>query len=252
MANGLDEMRDATLKEGRDVNVIGKQLPVTVGFESTLYEICIWVLPILIGAAVGYFVFMPQYGIAAVVVGAIAGIIPGILYAISKVKAAEYLDKLQQKLQHDASQIDNYLEQRVVILKNAAKLLEKAIDLDKDTFTTIAGLRSGSLSGGNADEARNNLQNEVDKAYRNINVAVENYPDLKAHQEIEDVLQQNSYLQKEITAAREVYNDTVLKWNSQIYTWPAKRIVAAKKGYTTRIPFATSEEIKKEAREVLF
>ena len=85
-----------------------------------------------------------------------------------------------------------------------------------------------------------------------INIAMENYPDLKAHNEIADVLQQNSYLQREITAAREVYNDTVNQWNSDIFSWPTKQIVAAKKGYTTRIPFATTKEIKSKARDVFF
>ena len=41
-------------------------------------------------------------------------------------KAKNYLKGLQQKIQHDASQIDNYLEQRVMILQNVARLLDKA------------------------------------------------------------------------------------------------------------------------------
>ena len=65
-------------------------------------------------------------------------------------------------------------------------------------------------------------------------------------------MQHTSYLQREITAAREVYNDTVNQWNSAIFSWPTKQIVAAKKGYTTRIPFSTSKEIKQKARDVFF
>ena len=37
-------------------------------------------------------------------------------------------------------------------------------------------------------------------------MAVENYPDLAAHREIADAMQQNMYLQREITAARESVN----------------------------------------------
>ena len=83
-------------------------------------------------------------------------------------------------------------------------------------------------------------------------IAFENYPDLKAHQEIADAMQQNSYLQREITAAREVYNDSVYQWNKAIQEWPTKMIVAAKQGYTTRIPFTASKEIKDKARDVFF
>ena len=221
MANALDEMNDPISTEGRDVNVIQKQLPVKVGWGSTFFEVMLWVL----------------------------GIIPGIVFLFVKIKAKEYLRKLEQKIQHDASQIDNYLEQRVVILQNASKLLDKAIDLDKDTMTKIAQYRGG---GKNNDASRNETSQAVDKLFGQVNVAFEQYPDLKAHDEIEECLRQNSYLQKEITAARELYNDTVYTWNSAIQEWPAKMIVAAKQGYTTRIPFTTSLEIKEKARGTFF
>ena len=64
-------------------------------------------------------------------------------------------------------------------------------------------------------------------------------------------MQQNMYLQREITAARELYNDTVNAWNRDVFTWPTKQIVAARAGYTTRIPFVASQEIKEKAKSVL-
>ena len=65
-------------------------------------------------------------------------------------------------------------------------------------------------------------------------------------------MKQNMYLQREITAARELYNDTVNTWNREIYKWPTKMIVAAKNGYTTRIPFIASAETKQQARATFF
>jgi LemA protein len=222
MANDLDEMNPQINAQGRDVNVIEKQLPVKVGVGSTIFEVSLWVL----------------------------GIIPGLVFLFMKIKAGNYLRQLQQRIQHDASQIDNYLEQRVVILQNAAGIVDKAIKLDQETMTTIAAYRSGHKIGDDAD--RNQVAKDVDDISRKINVAFENYPDLKAHAELADAMQQNSYLQKEITAAREVYNDTVNQWNRDINAWPTKMIVAAKAGYTTRIPFTTSAEIKEQARAKFF
>ena len=60
------------------------------------------------------------------------------------------------------------------------------------------------------------------------------------------------YLQREITAARTVYNSRVTQWNTDIFAWPTKMIVAARAGYTTRIPFAASKEVKEQARGVFF
>ena len=216
MANELDELTGPVSAEGNDVNVIHKQIPVRVGWGSTFFQIMLFVL----------------------------GIIPGLIFLAMKIKAGNYLSKLQQKIQHDASQLDNYLEQRVVILENAAVLVNKAVSLDKETFAAIAQARAG----GSLSEKAAALENVNSK----INVAMEAYPELKGHQEIAMAMQQNSYLQKEITAAREVYNDTVFEWNGLMFRWPTYMIVAAKRGYTTRIPFATSQEIKQQARGVLF
>ena len=219
MANELDEVTAVPREEGRDINVIDKQIPITVGGGTKFFNIIIWLLPPIIG---------------------------GIIWTVAKIKAGKYLSQLQQKIQHDASQIDNYLEQRVMILQNTAKILDKAIDLDKDTFVKIAEMRAGG--SGNLSETASAIENVNAK----INIAMENYPDLKAHAEIADAMQQNSYLQREITAAREVYNDTVNQWNKAVYEWPAKQYVAAKRGYTTRIPFTTTKEIKEKARGVFF
>lgn len=219
MANQLDEFSTDVRPEGLDTKVIAKQLPVTVGVGSTIFEILLWVL----------------------------GIIPGVVFLFMKIKAKNYFQQLQQKIQHNASQIDNYLEQRVVVLQNCARLLDKAIDLDKTTYENIAKFRSGA-----SDEVRNDVAGQMDAISRSINVAVESYPDLKAHEEIADAMKQNMYLQREITAARELYNDTVNTWNREVFQWPTKQIVAAKEGYTTRVPFIASEEIKQQAKGVFF
>ena len=221
MANQLDELNPEVREEGLDTNVIAKKLPAEVGIGSKVFEILLWV----------------------------CGIIPGVIFLFMKISAQKHFDQLQQKIQRNASQIDNYLEQRVVVLQNCARLLDKAIDLDKSTFENIAKYRSGN---GDADETRNEISGAVDTISRNINVAVESYPDLQAHREIADAMQQNMYLQREITAARELYNDTINQWNKDIFEWPTKKIVAAKNGYTTRIPFIASKEIKEQARGVFF
>ena len=219
MANELDELNPVIREEGLDTNVIAKQLSVTVGTGSKVFEFFLW-FPL---------------------------IIPGIVFAVMKVNAKNYFQKLQQKIQHNASQIDNYLEQRVMVLQNCARLLDKAIDLDKTTYENIAKYRSGM-----SDEARNEVAGQIDQMSRSINLAFENYPNLEAHKQIADAMKQNMYLQREITAARDLYNDSINTWNRELFSWPTKQIVAAKNGYTTKIPFIASAEIKQQAKGTFF
>ena len=220
MANELDETTGPVNDAGRDIHVIEKQLPVTVGFGSTLFEIVLWCL----------------------------GIIPGLIFLFMKIGAKNYFQQLQQKIQADASTIDNYLEQRVQILQNLARLVEKAVDLDKDVMKAVAAFRGGRLPDG----ARNAVAREIDGCFGRLFPQVEAYPDLKAHASIAEAIQQNAYLQKEITAARELYNDTVAQWNTDVFSWPTKQIVAARAGYTTRIPFTASAEVRQQARGTFF
>ena len=220
MANELDELTGPVNEAGRDINVIEKQIPVKVGIGSTIFEIMLWVL----------------------------GILPGLIFMFMKIQAKNYFQQLQQKIQADASQIDNYLEQRVQILQNVAPLVNKAIDLDKDVMKSIAAFRSGL----NPDADRNAVNQKLDATFARLFPQIEAYPELKSHEAIADAMRQNSYLQKEITAARTLYNDTVTQWNTDIFMWPTKMIVAARSGYTTRIPFSASAEMKARARGVFF
>jgi LemA protein len=247
MGNELDEVTGPVNRAGRDINVIEKQIPVTIGVGSLIFEIALWVaVPAvaLAGVALGLVPLQDGLIVAAL------GVLPGLIFLFMKINALAYLRKLQQKIQADASQIDNYLEQRVIILNNVVGLLNKAVDLDKDVMKSVTALRSGASAG--ADAQRNAASAEMESVLSRINVAFEAYPDLKAHAAVADAMQQNSYLQKEITAARTLYNDTVAIWNQDIFAWPAKQIVAARNRYTTRIPFTATAETKAAARETFF
>lgn len=176
MANEPNEMNDPVNSAGRDVNVIEKQLPVKVGFGSLLFEILLWCL----------------------------GIIPGVIFLFMKINAANSFNQLQQKIQADASQIDNFLEQRVQILQNVAPLVNKAVDLDKDVMKSVAALRGGG-SLALDDSSRNQLSSQLDRSFGRLFPQIEAYPELKAHSAIADAMRQNSYLQQEITAPHGSY-----------------------------------------------
>jgi len=245
MANDLDEVTGPINEAGRDVNVISRQIPVQIGMGSMVFEIALWTgIPVIGGLAWLTDAWPRTYHPGLLVLGAL----PGLIFLFMKINALAYLRKLQQKIQADASQIDNYLEQRVVVLNNVVGLVAKAIDLDKDVMKSVAAYRSGH----NADVERNQASEKIDGIFSRINLACESYPDLKAQAVIADAMRQNSYLQKEVTAARTLYNDTVGIWNQDIFAWPTKQIVAARAGYTTRIPFIASSETKAAARSVFF
>lgn len=245
MGNQLDEMNPVTMDEGRNVNVIAKQIPVKTSAFEKMIPVLLYILGTIIAVFGLVFTFQGAFqGLIAVAIGAII-----IVSVYKKMKdTSAYFSGLEQRINASASEIDNYLEQRVIILQNAASLIQKSIDVDKEIFTDLAKYRSGNFSEAQRQEVDNKLRN----AERNINVALENYPQLQSQATIMDAMQQNSYLQREITAARSAYNDTVYQWNREIFVFPFNKIVAAKEGKTTRIPYIASQEVKDQARSNFF
>ncbi len=250
MANLLDEVTGPVNENGRDVHVIDRQLPVTIGFGSVFFEIALWItIPVLVLLYVFLMGDTLSDPLMVALIGCVAGVLPGVIFIFMKISARNYFQQLEQRIQAEASNIDNFLEQRVQILQNVVGIVERAIELDKDVMKAVAALRGG---GHVTESNRSSVNMEVNTAFNRIFPQVEAYPELKAHNAIADAMQQNSYLQREITAARTVYNSRVTQWNTDIFAWPTKMIVAARQGYTTRIPFTASAETREMARSKFF
>lgn len=239
MANQLDEMNAEIMEEGREVHVIAKVIPVKAGGTEKMIPYVIMAIGVIVILA-GF--LNENYIMAGV--GVLVAVFPW--WRLQQISSE--FNMMEQRIQTAASEIDNFMEQRVRILMNVSKLVEKSIDVDKNVFSDIAKYRSGNFS----EELRNEANAQINRASHAINVALENYPELQSQATIRDAMQQNSYLQREITAARSFYNDAVNTWNREIFSFPFKKIVAAKEGRTTRIPFIADKEVKEKAKGVFF
>ncbi len=249
MANLLDETTGPVNNEGRDIHVIDRQLPVKIGIGSTVFEIALWVtIPALVLIFLAVMGSQVENALLIGIVGCLVGMLPGVVFIFMKISARNYFQQLEQRIQAEASNIDNYLEQRVQVLQNVVGIVDRAIELDKDVMKSVAALRGGTITAENRSE----VNQQVNSAFGRLFPQVEAYPELKAHNAIADAMQQNNYLQREITAARTVYNSRVTQWNTDIFAWPTKMIVAARQGYTTRIPFTASAETREAARAKFF
>lgn len=144
MANLLDETQGPINDNGRDIHVIDRQLPVTITFKSTLFEIALWVtIPVLTLLYVSFMGNKLESPEMVALIGCVCGILPGVIFIFMKISARNYFQQLEQRIQAEASNIDNYLEQRVQILQNVVGLVDRAVDLDKDVMKAVAALRGG-------------------------------------------------------------------------------------------------------------
>ena len=249
MGNPLDEVTGPVNEQGREVRVIEKQLPVEIGPGSTIFEIAVYVSGFAVAAVIQFLVKPQQWENWYYLVMWVAAFLPAVIYAIMKIKAKNYFMQLLQRIQASASTIGNYQEQRFEILKNVAGLVKQSIELDKDVMTAVAAYRGGGTpDGGSLNE---NAQ-VLERGFGRLFPQIEAYPELKAHAQIAEAMRQNSYLQREITAARDLYNQVVLIWNTEVYNWPVKQIVAARQHFTTKIPFSVSAAVIEGSKSTFF
>ena len=86
MANPLDEVTGPVNGQGREVRVIEKQLPVTVGFGSAVFEIAVFVSGFAV-AAVIQFLVRPQWETWGYPILWAAACLPAVIYPIMKIRA---------------------------------------------------------------------------------------------------------------------------------------------------------------------
>ena len=247
MANPLDEVTGPVNEAGREARVIEKQLPVEIGVGSTIFEIAVYVSGFAI-AAVIQFLVKPQWEAWGFLLLWAAAFLPMVIYAVMKIQAKNYFMQLLQRIQASASTIGNYQEQRFEILKKVAGLVRQSIELDKEVMSAVAAYRGG----GSPENRLNENAAALDLGFGRLFPQVEAYPDLKAHAQIAEAMRQNSYLQREITAARDLYNQMVLIWNTEVYNWPVRQIVAARSHFTTKIPFSVSSAVIEGSKSTFF
>ncbi|MBS6029038.1 MAG: LemA family protein, partial [Negativicoccus succinicivorans] len=135
MANQLDEMNPEFMEEGREVDVIVKQIPVTVTEQERMLPRLLMIAGVIIAVAGWWLDSWMTIGMGAVLAG-----YPW--WALRE--ASSELNMMEQRIQTAASEIDNYMEQRVIILENLVHLLDKSVALDKEVMLEVTKYRSGA------------------------------------------------------------------------------------------------------------
>jgi LemA protein len=186
--------------------IVNTQLAPTVTTGSRVFEVTLWVL----------------------------GLAPGLIFMWQKQQVRNYFVALEQRIRANAAQIDVYLAQRAQILANCPGYLPE-MDL---------GLNDeGRNEDGRNDEGRNITNGRIDRAYQEILARAQGAAGGNGgviSPELKSALRADRTVQREITAARTLYNDSVNMWNRDIFEWPAKMIVAADAKLTTRPVFVGS------------
>ncbi len=139
-------------------------------------------------------------------------------------------------------QIDVQLKRRHDLIPNLVEAVKGYMGFEKDVLTRVTEARANAVTAGAQGPAQQaQAENMLTGALRSLFAVVENYPDLKANQNVMQLQEQLTTTENQISFARQHYNATVLDFNNSIQTFPAV-LIAGTFGFAKREFFDAEPE----------
>ncbi len=136
--------------------------------------------------------------------------------------------------------VDVYLKKRFDLIPNLVAAVQQYMGHEKSVLTEITALRSEAMKGGLSGEEVIDINNRMNRALRTVNVAMENYPDLKSNTNILQLQASLNEVEEQLSAARRTYNAAVLSFNNGVQLFPSN-VIASIRGLRTRSYLETPE-----------
>ncbi|MBE0497837.1 MAG: LemA family protein [Campylobacterales bacterium] len=140
--------------------------------------------------------------------------------------------------------VDTVLKKRYDLIPNLVASVQQYMSHEKELLEKITQWRSLAMKPGVSDEQKISLDKQVTGALGSIMVAVENYPDLKANENVMHLQRTLLELEEQISAARRAYNQAVTDYNNIIEMFPTN-FMANLMRYSRKAVFETAEHERK-------
>jgi len=135
------------------------------------------------------------------------------------------LVKLRNRVKNAWSQIDVQLKRRTDLIPNLMETVKGYAAHEKGVLENVTRARANLM---NAQTPQENAEanNVLSGALKSLFAVAENYPDLKASQNFQDMQRQLSETEDKIAYSRQFYNDTVLMYNNKIQMFPSNLVAS--------------------------
>src|SRR5437870_4807287 len=147
-----------------------------------------------------------------------------------------YNGLVQRRLRIDEAfaQIDVQLKRRHDLIPNLVNAVKGYMDFEQDVLTKVTEARANAIAAGAQGPAQQaEAENMLTGALRSLFAVVENYPQLKANENVLSLQEQLTTTENQISFARQHYNASVLDYNQSIQVFP-NVLIAGPFGFTKR------------------
>src|SRR3954462_718808 len=140
------------------------------------------------------------------------------------------------------AQIEVQLKRRWDLIPNLVNAVRGYMNFEQSVLENVTAARANAVAAGaQGPAAQAAAENALSGTLRSLFAVVENYPELKANQNVLELQEQLTTTENQISFSRQHYNATVLDYNPAVATFP-NVLLAGPFGFTRRDFFDAEPE----------
>lgn len=130
---------------------------------------------------------------------------------------------LRNRVQNSYAQIDVQLKRRNDLIPNLVETVKGYASHEKGVLEEVTKARTGVMNATTVEET-SAADNQLTGALKTLFAVAENYPDLKANSNFQQLQSELTDTEDKISYARQFYNDVVLKYNNACQQFPSSML----------------------------
>lgn len=132
-----------------------------------------------------------------------------------------------EAVRNSERQIDIQLDRRSKVFDSLINVVKKYMDYEKTTLKDVTALRTqANQAKANGDnQGRFEAENKISQIARGLNVQFENYPDLKANQNVLQLQEEITSTENKLAYAKQSYNDSIEAYTAHKRSFFASMVV---------------------------
>ncbi|CCD07708.1 MULTISPECIES: LemA family protein [Legionella] len=135
---------------------------------------------------------------------------------------------LIEAINNNKKQIDIQLDRRFKVFESLIEAVKKYMDYEKTTLKDVVALRNQAQAAKDAGDEQGRIaaENGISKIASNLNLVFEQYPDLKASQNVMQLQEEIVNTENKLAYAKQAYNDGIERYNAKKKSFFESMVVA--------------------------
>lgn len=146
-----------------------------------------------------------------------------VIIAFALIGIYNNLVRERNRVKNAWSQIDVQLKRRYDLIPNLVEVVKDYMSYEQETLTKVIEARNFAM-GAKGVKQQAEAENVLSGALKSLFAVVENYPQLKANENVMKLQEELTSTENRISYSRQFYNDSVMQFNTMVETFPTNII----------------------------